>query len=413
MDRARQQPLNGKLSPLVIISSVVIIAIVVSLIMLDFGSPRIDRDDLQTDTVQQGDLTIQVNGNGVLLPKDIEWIASRVEGRVAAIHKRAGDIVAAGELLIELNNPALVTAAEEALSALEGAKAEKLSYSVDLENQLLNQKSISLQAKFAYESAKLKLDAETQLRKKSNIIADIDYQRTQLEVKQLLARYSIEQERLQKSQTNTAAQLAAKDAYIKQLSKALDRSNDKVSALAITASISGVLQSMNLEIGQRLLPGNEIAKVAQQDQLYAELKILARQATNIVLGQDVIIDTRNGTTTGHVSRIDPAVTQGSVIIDVTLNGELPKGARPELQVEGIITTAILRNILYVGKPSYSKTDSQISVYKIEGDYAQRLFIQTGQASMNNIQIISGLKAGDEIILSDSSDWQQHEKILIN
>ncbi|ARN73573.1 biotin/lipoyl-binding protein [Oceanicoccus sagamiensis] len=183
MDRVRQQPSKGALSPaLIATAGLVVAAILISLFVLDFGSQRIDRDSVQIDTVQQGDLTIQVSDNGVLLPKDIEWIASRVEGRVAIIHKRAGDKVEAGDLLVELNNPGLVAVAEEALSALDGAKAEKLSYAVDLQNQLLNQKAASLQAKFDYESARLKLDAETQLREKSTIIADIDYRRTQLEI---------------------------------------------------------------------------------------------------------------------------------------------------------------------------------------------------------------------------------------
>ena len=416
MDRARQKPAkNARKLTLITLSIIAVIGLAMLLATMDFGTRRVDRSSLHIDTVQRGDLDIKVSANGLLLPKDVEWVASQVEGRVSAIHRRAGDPVEIGQLLLELNNPALVTAAEEAQSALEGGQAEKLSYSVDLQNQLLNQKSITLRAKFAYESAKLKLDAETELRETSTIIADIDYRRTQLEVEQLLATYHIEQERLQKSSTNIKAQLAAKQAHVTQLSKALDRANNNVEALNVRAGMNGIVQEMELKIGQRLLPGSEIARLARQDQLYAELKVPARQASEVVSGQSVLIDTRNGTVTGLVSRIDPAVNQGTVIVDVDLTGPLPKGARPELQIEGIITIAHLQDILFVGKPSYSKNNSDVSVYRMDNnnEYAIRTVASMGRSSVNYIQVLDGLSAGDQIILSDSSDWQENTRILIN
>ena len=410
-NRKRKFPVNTSSLVAVLVTA----AIIVVIASLDFGTQRIDRNAVQVDTVQRGDLTIDIVANGMLVPKRLEWVSAQVEGRVAIVHKRAGDFVKAGDILLEMNNPSVVAEAEEALSALEGAKAERLSFSVELENQLLNQKAVTIQSKFDYESAKLKLDAESELRKRSNIIADIDFRRTQLEVEQLKARHAIEKERLAKSQHNVAAQLAAKDSYVTQLMKALDRTNSKVSALLVKAGMSGIVQEMNIEIGQRLLPGSEIARLAQQDELYAELKVLARQASDITVGQSVLIDTRNGTVNGTVSRIDPAVTQGTVIVDVQIAGSLPKGARPELQVEGTITITELTDALFVGKPSYSKVDSEVSVYRLEpeGDYAHRVVFQAGKASTNNIQVVDGLSVGDKIILSDSSDWQQHERIIID
>lgn len=416
MDHQRQPSKStGRRKSLLVIALFVAVGLMVSLSTMDFGTPRIDRDSLQIDTVQRGDLDIKVSANGVLLPVDVQWIASQVEGRVSAIHRRAGDRVEVGQLLVELNNPAIVTAAEEALSALDGGRAEKLSYAVDLQNHLLNQKSITLQAKFAYQSAKLKLDAETKLRKTTSIIADIDYRRTQLSVEQLLASYQIEQERMQKSKTNIATQLAAKEAQVMQLSKALDRAENKVAALQVSAGMAGVLQEMDLKVGQRLLPGSEIARVARQDRLYAELKVIARQASEIAVGQRALVDTRNGMVQGIVSRIDPAVSEGTVLIDIDLTGALPKGARPELQVEGTVYIAQLRETLFVGKPSYSKNNSNVSVYRLYHDnpYAERIVIKTGQMSVNYIEILDGLEQGDQIILSDSSDWRDHARILIN
>jgi RND family efflux transporter MFP subunit len=211
------------------------------------------------------------------------------------------------------------------------------------------------------------------------------------------------------------AQLAAKQAQVVQLSKALDRANDNISALTITAGIDGVLQEMNLKIGQRLLPGSEIGRIARQDQLYAELKVIARQASDISVGMPVIVDTRNGTISGQVTRIDPSVIDGTVLVDVKLVGELPNGARPELQVEGVITIAELRNVLFVGKPSYAKENSSSSVYQLDenDNYAERKVVKFGRSSVSFVEVVSGLKNGDKIILSDSSDWQAYDKILIN
>ncbi|MEH6592738.1 MAG: HlyD family efflux transporter periplasmic adaptor subunit, partial [Halioglobus sp.] len=331
------------------------------------------------------------------------------------VHKRAGESVTEGQVVVELSNPELINAAEEALSALEGARADLVSYGVDLENQILNQKSVALRARFAYESALLKLDAETQLRETASLIADIDYRRTQLEVEQLGASQLIENERLEKSQANIVTQLAAREAKVKQFSKALDRARGKVDALTVRAGMDGVVQQMDLEIGQRLSAGGQIAKIARQDQLYAELKILARRAGEIAQGQAVVVDTRDGVVPGIVSRIDPAVSEGTVVVDVELTGALPRGARPELQIEGTISIAKLRDTLMVAKPSYGRAGSDISLYRIGEDsgYAERTRVKTGRSSVHQIQILDGLAAGDQIILSDSSDWQKHARILLD
>jgi HlyD family secretion protein len=414
MDRERTQEKNKK-PKIIVIALLFIVCVIALFASLDFSTARVERDILQIGSVKQGDFDIKVSATGVLLPQDVEWLAAQVEGRVARIHKRAGDKLTAGDVIVELTNVSVITAAEVAVSALEGVKAEMLSYTVELENELLNQKSVTLQAKFAYESAKLKLDAETELRKNSNIIADIDYRRTKLQVDQLYTGYQIELERQSKRKNNMKAQLAAKQAQVVQLSKSLDRANDNILALTINTGIDGVLQEMNLKIGQHLLPGSEIGRVARQDQLYAELKVIARQASNIGIGMPVIVDTRNGTINGQVTRIDPGVIDGTVLVDVKLIGDLPNGARPELQVEGVITIAQLRDVVFVGKPSYARENSKVSVYQLDdnSNYAERKVVEFGKSSVSFVEVVSGLKSGDKIILSDSSDWQAYEKILIN
>ncbi|MEH6581125.1 MAG: HlyD family efflux transporter periplasmic adaptor subunit [Halioglobus sp.] len=416
MDRVRTKPRTTNKRIVGVSLSAVIAAVLLWLFFtVDMGTRRVDRSSLRLDTVQRGDMDIEVSGNGVLLSSSMQWIASQVEGRVSAVHKRAGESVTEGQVVVELSNPELVNAAEEALSALEGARADLVSYGVDLENQILNQKSVALRARFAYESALLKLDAETQLRETASLIADIDYRRTQLEVEQLRASQLIENERLEKSQANIVTQLAAREAKVKQFSKALDRARGKVDALTVRAGMDGVVQQMDLEIGQRLSAGGQIAKIARQDQLYAELKILARRAGEIAQGQGVVVDTRDGVVPGIVSRIDPAVSEGTVVVDVELTGPLPRGARPELQVEGTISIAKLRDTLMVAKPSYGRAGSDISLYRIGEDssYAERTSVKTGRSSVKKIQILDGLAAGDQIILSDSSDWQKHARILLD
>lgn len=416
MDRSRPKSKKALVKKLVFLSMAIIVLVwgAITIAKIDFNSRRVDRDNLLIETVQRGPMEIKVSANGQLLPKNIELIASQVSGRVGKLHVLPGDTVAKGQLMAELTNPQLIASAEEAFSAWEGAVADQQSFEVDLQNSLLNQESITMQAKFAYERAQLQLEAETQLID-SNIIPEIDYKRTRLNVAQLKEMFAIESTRLQKSRSNMEAQLAVKKARVTQLARALDRANNAVNDLQVIAGIDGIVQEMTIEVGQQLLPGGPIGRIAQQDQLYAELKVPARQAGEVSVGQNVLVDTRNGTVDGAVERIDPGVTDGTVIVDVNLEGTLPKGARPQLQVEGIIYIAQITDTLYVGKPNYIKADATVALYKLDeqGQYAERLNVEVGKVSVNHVQIIDGLLPGDQIIISDSSDWQDHDKILLN
>lgn len=385
------------------------------LLSTDLATRRVDSDSLRIGTVTRQDLAIEVNANGVLLPREVEWIAAQVEGRVYAIHRRAGEEVKDGEVLVTLSNPELINSAEEARSALEGGRAALVSYEVDLQNLLLDQQAATLRAKFAHASAVLKLDAETRLRETSSIIPDIDYQRTLLEVEQLRASHAIEQQRAMQQETNIKTQLAARTAQVEQLARAVERAQAKVDALTVRGGMTGVVQQMDLEIGQRLLPGAQVARIARQGELYAELKVLAQQATHVASGQAVTIDTRSGVVAGRVSRVDPAVNEGTVVVDVALSGDLPPGTRPELQVQGLITVAQLHDALIVDKPAYGRADGQLTLYRLlpGREIAERTVVQTGRASVNQIEIVGGLEAGDRIILSDTGDWQDQSRIHID
>lgn len=380
---------------------------------VDFTTFRIDQDKIRIGTVQQGNFEVKVHANGVLLPRNVEWIASQVEGRVKRLHVSAGDVVTQGQLLMELSNPALLTAADEARSAYDGSRAQYNARRADLQTQLLNQKSSLLKTKFELQSARLQLDAERQLREKPNPpVAEIDFRRTQLHVQQLEETLAIEKEKLEKNYSNMDAQLAAEKAKVAQQAKILERAEDKVANLNVRAGMDGVVQEFPLKPGQRLNPGDDIARIARQDQLYAELEVPARLAAEVAQGQSVVIDTRNGEVNGNVSRVDPAASGGTVVVDVSITDPLPKGARPQLAIDGIIYVSEIASTLYVDRPAYSKKDSRMVLYRLDaqGQYADRVMVKLGTASAKRIEVLSGLSAGDRIVLSDSSDWKTRSRI---
>ena len=382
---------------------------------IDLRAKRIGADEVRLGTVERRDMVIDVTANGTLVPREVEWISAQVEGRVSAIHKQAGEQVEIGDQLVELTNISLTSSAEEARAALAGGEAAYISYEVDLQNEILNQQALTLRAKFAYESAELRLDAETRLKESSNVIAEIDYRRTQLEVEQLKASYEIESRRLAKSQSNIAMQLEARKAQVEQLRRALVRAENKVESLLVRAGMKGIVQRMDLEIGQSLEPGDQIALIAQESNLFAELRVLAREVTDIAPGQRAVVDTRNGTVIGRVSRVDPEVREGTVLVDVELTGPLPRGARPELRVEGTITVTRIENTLVIPVPSYGRANSLLSLFRVtkDGNQAERIQVTTGRRSTKELQVLDGLTIGDSIILSDTTEWQDYNRVYID
>ena len=381
---------------------------------LDFSNKRLDRGLLTLGTVQTGPMEVKVNATGILLPRKVEWLSSEVEGQVAELAVEPGDRVEAGQIIVRLENTQLRVAAEEAVSLWRGSVAERTSFAAELENQVLDQEAVVLGARFAHQKEILQEEAEGQLIE-TRTIPEIQYRKTKLNVAQLGQIYEIERQRLQRQINNKTTLLAVRDARIQQAKSALNRANSRVDALSITAGIPGVVQELPLEMGQRLQPGAKVGRIASQDTLYAELRVAARQASEIAVGQPVSIDTRNGIVDGAVSRVDPAVSDGLVTVEVNIHGEFPKGARPELPVEGIIFVSQIERTLFVEKPVYARSDSQVAVYRVgpDGKYAHRTDVLFGKVSVNHAQIVEGLSAGDRIILSDSSAWQDHERVLLS
>jgi len=415
MDRARTKSKTSQIRGAAIIAAVAFALISggVMLANIDFNTHRVDREKLSIETVQQGTMEVKVSANGQLLSKNIEQLAAQVSGRVAKKDIKPGAVVQVGQVLVELTNPDLIASAEEAQSAWEGAVAELQSSEAELQNNVLNQEAVVTQAQLNLEKAQLKAENDRAL-DGAGIIPRMELKNAELDLSQLTKTCDIEKSRLQKLRDNIQAQLAVKRSRITELARALDRAKTQAAELKIVAGINGIVQAIDVDVGQQLQPGSPIGRIAQQDQLYAELKVPAREATQVQVGQSVVVDTRNGTVNGTVTRVDPGVTEGTVVVDVDLQGALPAGARPQLEVEGTIYVSQLANTLFVGKPAYVKNDAAITVYKLDtaGRYATRVTIKAGKVSLNYLQVLQGLQAGDRIITSEIGEFQDQERILL-
>jgi HlyD family secretion protein len=415
MDHVRTKSKASQIKRPAIIAAIVLALVSggVMLASIDFSTQRVDRTALSVEAVQQGTMEVKVGASGQLLPRHIEQLAAQVSGRVAKADIKPGAVVQAGQVLVELANTQLTASAEEAQSALDGAVAELRSGEADLQTNLLNQEETYTATQFNMEKAQVKTEADEALAR-DGLLSSIELKRSQLDLTALKKTYEIEGNRLKKIRDNIEVQLAVKKSHVTQLARALDRARTQAADLRIVAGISGIVQAITVDVGQQLQPGSPVGRIAQREQLYAELKVAAREATQVQAGQKVVVDTRNGTVNGTVARVDPGVTDGNVVVDVDLDGALPAGARPQLEVEGTIYVSQLANTLYVGKPSYVKNDADITVYKLdpEGRYAQRVKVKSGKVSLNYLQVLAGLHAGDRIITSEIAQWQDKDRILL-
>jgi multidrug resistance efflux pump len=376
---------------------------------------QVNAEHLLYSKVQQGPLTISVSGNGVLVPENIQWLAARVSGRVEQVVIKAGTKVMLGDVIAVLSNPELEQRAEETRWDYEALIAQVEALNVELESSLLQQKSQVLHAQFAYESADLQLTAETQLiASNTGVVSEINFKKTQMNVSQLKRSWQIQQQLYEKFALNMKAKIKAKNAELNKLAKVLQRAESRVAALSITAPMNGIVQESDLKSGQQIAIGGLVAKIADPKSLFAELQLSELNIGEVSLGQTAVIDTRNGTVAGEVIRIDPNVNNGNVQVDIKILQTLPKNARPDLSITGKINVSELENTLYVQRPAFVRANVSSSLYRLDDEgYARKVTVQLGQGSVNQIQVLSGLQAGDEIVLSDTSNWQTHNTVLLN
>ncbi|WP_299080934.1 HlyD family efflux transporter periplasmic adaptor subunit [uncultured Paraglaciecola sp.] len=376
---------------------------------------QVDNDQLLMAEVEQGPMSVKVAGNGILIPENIHWLASEVSGRVEQVLVRAGAQVKTGQTLFVLSNPSLNQFRDESKWAYEAMLAEEKALQSQLETEKLDQHARVIRAKFALETAKLQLEAETKLIESGNdVVSKINYRRTQLQVAQLQQSWEIEQRIVEQFDNNANAQIAAMSAQVNRLKNILARAQQQVSALQVSSSMSGIVQESNLEQGQQLIAGTNLAKIARPDSLYAQIAISELLANGVAVGQKANIDTRNGLIKGKVTRIDPGVVDGNVKVDVALLGILPTNARPDLSVTGEIWVAEIQQTLHISRPAFSQSNQQAVLFVLDTQgIAHKTRVQYGTASTHKIEIISGLQLGDRVIVSDTSDWDRHQSIRIN
>jgi HlyD family secretion protein len=376
----------------------------------------VDSDLLLTDKVQQGELTVNVRGIGVLAPKDIRWVATNVNARVDRIYVKAGAIVSKGDLILKLSNPQLDQQFEETQWELDELAAQATALKVSLESQTLDHEAAVINEKLNYERSLLTLTAQdTLLQQGINAVSQIDHQAIKIEVAQNKQRWELEIKRLEKQKENVTAQLIANQARVNRMSKTLERAKQQVESLNVRASIDAIVQVMPMELGQQVTAGTNLARLAKRDEFIAELRIPENQIQDVLVGQTVSLDTRTSKVEGVVTRIDPSVENGVVQVDVELVGPPPKEARPELTVEGIIEVMRIENALYVKRPMFAKSYGDSHVYLIDsnGDLANKHGVIFGKSSNTYIEIKDGLSLGQEIIVSDVSAWETHQQIRIN
>ncbi len=389
-----------------------VIAAGLGLAALGPAMPSVERSSVLVETVQRGQLLREVRGPGTLVPKEIRWIAAETSARVEHVRAKPGAAVEADSVILELSNPEVDDQLLAAISALTAAQSDLAAKRTDLRSRLLDQQSSLAQARTDYETARIQAESEKVVAGKG-IIPAVQYRKSLVALEQLAFRVGIEEQRVAEFERNIVAQLAAEQTRIAQLANTRELRQRQADALTVRAGIAGVLQRVAVEEGQQVAAGSNLARVARPGELMAELRIAETQAKDLVVGQPARIDTRNGIVAGRVLRVDPAVQNGSVQVDVELEGTLPAGARPDLSVDGTIEIERLADVLYVGRPAFGQADSEVRLFKLDADgLATRVPVQLGRSSVNLIEIRNGLAAGDRVVLSDTSAWEQHDRLRI-
>lgn len=366
--------------------------------------------------VERGPLQLDVRAAGVLLPSQQHWIAAQSEGRVERVEIQAGNSVRRGQVLLTLSNPQLQQRLLEVRGQLEQARAEMSATQLSLESQALNQRAAVQRAEFSLRSAELQWEADQELRK-DGMVSKLAFERSRFALEQARQTLQLEREQLSQHRAAMQAQLDARRAALNRWQQSLQRELELKDALSIRAPEDGVVQELNLQPGQSVLAGANLAKLARADALYAQLQVQEAQARDITLGQNVQLDLRSGGNdgqlNGQVSRIAAKVSNGVVLVDVVLSGPLPRGARSDLGVDGVITLSRIDNTLQLQRPLFSQAQSTGSLFRLGADgVLERVAVQFGPASVGRIAVASGLSLGDQVVVSDTSAWREAQRVRL-
>lgn len=397
-----------------IAAAVVLIPLVTyALSKLKPAAPTVDSATVWTDTVKRGPMLREVRGLGTLVPETIRLIPAATDGQVVQRNLLPGTPLKADTVILEMNNPELQQTALDAEYQMKGAEANLEQTKALLQNQLMDKRTQAASVSSAYHTAVLDKDTNEQLAA-NGLVSDLIYKKSQVVAEELAKQDELAQKEVETFSNSIASQVAVQQASLDQKRAMYNLKKSQLDQLKIRPGIDGVLQELDVEVGQKVLQGTVLARVAQPTHLKAALKIAETQAKDITIGQKASVDTHNGVIAGHVMRIDPAVVNGTVTVDVALDGELPQGARPDLSVEGTIELERLSDVLYVGRPVHGEANSTVGLFKVidDGGSAVRAQVQLGRTSVNTVEIVKGLQIGDKVILSDMSAWDNYDRVQL-
>lgn len=413
MDVARTKPTKNRTRTKVAVATVALAGVTFAISQLKPAAPSVERNTLSIDSVVAGPMVREVRAPGSLVPEQIRWISAVAPGRVEKKLVQPGERVTANTILMELSNPDVEIQLLQAERQLTDAQAQLVSLQVSLETQRLTQAGTVAQVRAAYLDATRNAAANKSL-VDQRMISAFEAAKAQDLADELTERYTIERQRLTIFTDNIPAQLAVQREQVARLKAVVEFQRSLAGAMTVRAGTDGVLQELPLEVGQFATSGTTIAKVVQPERLKAVLRVQENQARDVTLGQTAVIDTRNGLVRGRVSRIDPSSTGGMVSVDVALLDTLPKGARPDLSVDGTIEIERLGKVLHTGRPTYGQANSTIGLFKLspDGGEAVRVQVALGRTSANAVEIVSGLAAGDQVILSDMTRFDAVDRVRV-
>jgi HlyD family secretion protein len=393
----------------------VIVVVLVSVVLgqMKPAAPTVERATVWVDTVKRGSMVRQHRGLGTLVPEDTRWLPATTEGRVERIVLRPGAQVTADSVILELSNPQVEQEAINARLALHAAEANLANQRVQLQNELLTQQAAAATVSADFTQARLQAEVNEELAKQQ-LISELVRKQSQVRAEELKTRNDIEVQRLSTARESIEARIRVQQAAVDQARAVMALYNSRLQALKVRPGFNGVLQSVPVEVGARVTPGTNLARVADPGRLKAELRIAETQAKDIEIGQLAQIDTRNGIIPGKVSRKDPAAVNGTVTVDVALTGPLPRGAVPDLSVDGTVELERLESVLYVGRPAFGQEMSTVGLFKVvnESGDAERTQVKLGRSSVNTIEVQGGLNVGEAVVLSDMSAWDAFDRIRL-
>ena len=396
------------------IAALLVVTVVsVALARMEPAAPSVDRATLLIDTVKRGPFVRQVRGLGTLVPEDTRWLPATTDGRVERIVLRPGAVVRPDSIILELSNPQVEQEALNARLALQSAEAALENLRVQLQNDLLTQQSQVASIEAEYKQAQM--DAETNdALAKQQLVSSLLQKQSALRASTLQMRYEIEKKRFAMANDSIDARTRVQQAAVDQARAVSELQQSRIADLKVRPGFAGVLQQVPVEVGQRVAPGQNLARVADPGHLKAELKIAETQAKDVELGQLAYVDTRNGIITGRVSRKDPAAVNGTVTVDVSLTEALPRGAVPDLGVDGTIELERIASALQVGRTAFGQEQSTVALFKIvdAAGNASRVQVRVGRSSVNTLEILSGLNEGDRVVLSDMSAWDSVDRVRL-